>query len=300
MAVLRLGVNFVRLPEALLLTGSICVSVLFIAIPVIGFFRGASYPWSWKEALALFLVGTAIHVSLGNVAGFLRHPIYSAVALALAQTGLLLWCFGLGTWVASAMKDKNVLLPVAIFLALADIWLVFAPEGVAAQAINGTNPAIADALRKLAIQVPEPGGHARAMAYIGPADMVFLAMFFVVLFRFGMRTKATFQAIIPTLAAYLLVVLLWGDSSVGPFRLGGLPALVPIGIVVLIVNRREFKLSKDEKQATIGVLVLMTALVTWRLVVSHKAQAERSVPSPSVTVPESPTQEELRRLGPPA
>ncbi|MEZ0324456.1 MAG: hypothetical protein ACAH95_00995 [Fimbriimonas sp.] len=269
--VLRLVTAFAQVPIAVLGFASIVVSVLFIAIPILGFYRGASFPWTWKEALLAVVCGGLIQFLFAMAATPVKVVFLSAVLMACSQTGLLLWCFGVGALLASILKDKNVILPISIFLALFDIWLVFAPEGIASQAIGGKRPELQQMMQGLSYQVPALGGYARPMAYVGPADFLFIAMFFVALFRFKMRTRETFLALVPTLAVYLLVVLMFGNVMVGPFRLGALPALLPIGLVILLVNWGEFRLTKDELASTIAVFVIGSALVTWRLIVSNSA-----------------------------
>lgn len=265
---LRLLIGFVAIPESLVGTASIAVSILFIALPVLGSYAGGGFPWTWKTAALMVVVGAAMQV------GFLMLPLQGApplvmgLALAISQTGLLVWCFGLGATLAGLLKDKNLLLPVAIFLALFDIWLVFAPGGVAKKATSNVPNATSDILHKIALQVPQPvshssGGFAQPLAYIGPADLLFIAMFFVALFKFGMRTRETLNWLIPTLVGYLLLVLLFPTVHFGPFSLGALPALLPIGAVVLLVNRKEFKLSKDEKASTLVILIGGIAVLTW-------------------------------------
>jgi hypothetical protein len=98
---------------------------------------------------------------------------------------------------------------------------------------------------------------------VGPADLLFIAMFFASLHKFGMRVGQTVWAMIPTLIAYLLVVVVFGSVSVGRVSLSALPALVPIGAVVLVVNGRLFKLSKDEILSTALVTVLVLGLLAW-------------------------------------
>jgi hypothetical protein len=295
---LRLVIGFARLPDSVLPITSIVVSVLFIAIPILGFYRGASFPWGWKAAVAAIVGGAAVQFLFALAARSVAMPFLSACLMAFSQTGLLLWCFGIGALLASVLKDKNLILPVSIFLALFDIWLVFAPEGVASQAVSGSRPELTRIMENMSYRVPLPGGFAKPMAYVGPADFLFIAMFFVALFRFKMRTRETFIALVPTLAVYLLIVLTFADVVIGPFRLGGLPALLPIGAVILAVNWKEFKLTRDEMIATIAVFVIGSAVVTWRLVVSHnrtESPVEPSTPEPDLRglVPAGWTVQEL-------
>jgi uncharacterized RDD family membrane protein YckC len=218
------------------------------------------------------------------------------IFMAFSQSCLLLWTFCLGTLLALFLKDKNLLVPMTIFLALFDIWLVFAPEGVANQATHGNRKMVSEILNRGGYQIPAPAavshnGFASPLAVVGPADWLFLAMFFVALYRFRMRTVQTAVWMTPVLAAYLMIVLFFRDSSIGPFKLGALPALLPIGAVILLVNWREFKLTKDEVRATIVLCVGAFAIMTWRLMVSL-GSPERPTgplqPGPGQAQPESP------------
>jgi len=82
---------------------------------------------------------------------------------------------------------------------------------------------------------------------------VFMAMFFVALYRFDMRPRQTLVALVPTLLLYLILSAF----------LGAIPLLPPIALVVLLVNLREFKMNKEEIGSTIGVAVVCAALVIW-------------------------------------
>ena len=62
------------------------------------------------------------------------------------------------------------------------------------------------------------------------------------------------------LVLYLLVVVFAGDARIGPLSLGMLPAMVPIGLTVLLVNWREFKLQGQEIAGVVLVTVLAAGL----------------------------------------
>lgn len=298
--VLRLIIGFVAVPMAWVPAASMLVSVFFVATPILAFFYGSSYPWNWKQALALLLGGAICQIGFFILVRTAGSPFLAGLFNALSQTGLLLWVFGLGVLLATIIRDRNIILPVAVAGALFDIWLVFAPEGVAHRAVQGPQRIIG----AIAFQLPQPqvhsaGGFARPLAYVGPADFMFLTMFFTVLFKFQMKTRQTLWAMIPTLAAYLLVVLVFGNESIGPFRLGALPALVPIGLVVLLVNFREFRLTRQEAIATVLVAVIGFVLVTWRLVVSTQRERQAELSQTDVAPDEPavrPTPEQPQKL----
>lgn len=283
LAALRVLVGLVALPIASLPAASVIVSIVFVASPILALYRAADWEWTPMRSIVMIVVGVFVQAAFAFIARSMGSPLAFGIYLAISQTGLIVWCGGLGALLATILKDRNVIVPLAIFLALFDIWLVFVPEGfVHQQVVVGP----ARVLRDLGYQVPAPqkvsqGGHAQALAYVGPADFLFLMMFFVALFKFDMRTRQTLAAIIPTLAAYLLVVLLAGNVEIGPIRLGALPALLPIGVVVLLVNARQFKMNRDEKIATALVLILGIALVSWRMAVQPKQTAPLPQSAPS-------------------
>jgi hypothetical protein len=63
-----------------------------------------------------------------------------------------------------------------------------------------------------------------------------------------------------------------------------MPALVPIGLVTLLVNRKEFKLSKDELAST---LVLAVLLVSGLIYLATRKKAPPAEPLPSAAAQES-------------
>jgi hypothetical protein len=104
---------------------------------------------------------------------------------------------------------------------------------------------------------------------MGPADPLFLGMFFYAVHKFQMRAKETLLWMVPALALYLVVVLAFGSKTFFGISLGALPALVPIGAVLVLVNRKEFHLTREERISTIGVAVLcvaaiVAAFIVWR------------------------------------
>lgn len=293
MVVLRLLIGWVSVPAALIIPSSLIISVIFVSAPIFALFRAASEVWTAKRAFTFLALGVLVYAGgMIGAAGSTR-PILIGLATALSQQGLVTWCLAIGALISLLLKDKNLLLPIAIFLALFDMWLVFAPEGVVNQTVV-QGPATL--LQKGGYTIPAPqtvsaGGKATPLAFVGPADYLFLAMFFVALFRFKMRTRETFLAAMPVLAGYLLVVLCFNAVQIGPIRLGALPALLPIGICVLVVNRKEFHLSKEELKSTIALAVIGTAVVTWRIMAprptpSPQAELSRSASDPATQEPE--------------
>lgn len=246
---------FVAVPRPALEVVAVVVGIVYVATPVLAIFRAADYPWTPALAVGFVLVGLAIHVGLALLSSALGSSgATSAILYALSQTGLLVWCVGLGAFLATMLKEKNLLIPVSLFLAAFDVFLVLTPVGPA-RVIMQAQPEVFEAISWSVPRVEEAPafGPVSPMAHIGPADFLFMAMFFVALFRFEMRTRETIVWLVPTLAVYLGFVLL-----VGP-----LPALVPIGLCVLVVNWREFRLSRQEWLATAVVALVAGAIILW-------------------------------------
>jgi hypothetical protein len=293
-AVLRIVIGTVPVPLGWVKPASLGVTVLFVVAPILALYAASAYCWTYGRAAIFLAIGAAVWWGAYVAASKAGGPFLGGVLLAISQSGLIAWCFAIGAMLALAIKDRNMLVPIAIFLALFDMWLVFAPEGLVQQTVvRGSGKTLA----MLGYQVPQvatvsAGGRAAPLLFVGPADYLFLTMFFVALYRFRMRIGATLRAIAPVLALYLLVVLWFSDVQLGPIRLGALPALVPIGLVVLWVNRSQFALNKDEKLTTWFIAVVGAIVVMWRI-------SQPPPPPQVVTLPSEPGQESQGSPGSP-
>jgi hypothetical protein len=265
LAVLRIVIGYVSLPLAWLPATNLILAILFLAVPIVSLFFASNATWKWQTAAAFVVGGLAVQFGFIALDHYIRLPApVAGVLVAIAQGALACWCAGLGALLATRIREKNIILPIAIFLAAYDFFLVLAPVGFTKQLLKVAQPVFV----KVAAQIPAISarpthGLAQAGAYVGMADLVFLAMFFIALFRFRMRTRQTLYAVVPALIVYLLIVMLFGGQQIAGFPLGQLPAMVPIGLTVLIVNWREFELKKDEKAATIVLAVLAIAVVAF-------------------------------------
>jgi hypothetical protein len=259
---------FVVLPVRLLPWASLALTFFSLSVPIYAIFRGAEQEWSLKLGWSFVGIGAVFQGTMiaAMQVGFHGKGLGAGLCLIAGQAGLLTWCLGAGGLVSRLIKDKNILLPVTLFLAALDMFLVLTPTGITHIVMN----AAPQALHQMGYAVPRVAtphthGLVRQLAVVGPADLLFLAMFFASLHKFGMRARQTAWAMVPTLFAYLLIVVLLGGLAVGRFSLGALPALVPIGAVVLIANFRMFTLSKEEAASTVLVGLLMVGLLAWGL-----------------------------------
>ena len=286
LAGLRLFVALIQVPPFMSAQLGLVFSAVFIAIPIIGLFYAADALWAPKPSAICLLSGVLTQavstIALGSASGWIA--IFLSI---LAQTGLILWCFGLGAVVACLIKDKNLLLPVAIFLAGFDVFLVTYPLGPVQQVLQKA-PEI---LEKVAYSVPRPAETGQAVgvhvsSYVGPADFIFLSMFFVALFKFAMRPQKTLPWMVLALVGYMVTVLVFGHVSLGPVSLATLPALLPIGLVILLVNSGEFKLKTDEMIGTAIVGLLAIGLAWFGLTAARpKPQVPPAETSPSPASP---------------
>lgn len=264
LAVLRLASVLVGVPLGLVDAASIAATTVFVVAPVLALYRAAEHAWTPRLALAFIGGGLAAWLGGWYLGRSVLIGLPAAVAVEVSQAGLMVWAIGLGALLGTFLKDKNLLIPVSIFLVAFDAFLILTPTPV-------QQLARAPVVQSMMLATPRfqevpTVGPVVPYAVIGPADLVFMGMFFIALFRFQMRTRETFVALLPALAAYLVLAL----------YVGALPALVPIGLCVLIVNWREFRLNKEELASTALVALLGAGLVIW----GATRPAPRAAPSP--------------------
>lgn len=280
LAAIKVGLAFVSVPERMIGILSILVTIVFVAIPVYVLFRAASVRWTAKLGLLLVAAGLVVHVGLQVLGGKLLSVsgFGGATLLALRDVGFFTWCVGLGATLASLLKDKNLLIPVSVFLAGFDIFLVLTPIGPVKQILKAA-PEIPQAM---ALNLPAPtaeatGGAPTPFAIIGPADFVFMAMFFIALYRFGMSVRSTAQWLAPAILVYLGLA----------FFVGPVPLLVPIGVTVLAVNWKQFRLNGEEWASTAVVAAAIGGAIWWGAT-RPPPPVEIVEPSPSVSGPGVP------------
>lgn len=284
LALLQLAVGQLTVPDSLLFPASVLISIIFVATPILAIYVAASFPWKWPVALAFLVCGGLAHYGsyhLGS-AGLL-----DVVAGLIKQTGLICWCLGLGALLSTLIREKNLIVPIAIFLALLDMFLVLTPIGLTQKMLTEHKAES----QKVLYDVPAPKAtptkpgetpkRPSSFAYVGPADFLFLGMFFVSIFRFGLRSRETIRWVVPVLAGYLLVVVLFGSVHVFGISLGQLPALLPIGATIFLVNRKEFKMTRDEVFSTL----LITAIGLGLLIYGMTRPRPHVVLSPQAPAP---------------
>lgn len=277
---LRILIGFVSLPLSVLPVVNLLVSAIFLGLPILAIFFAANHPWTWRTASAFLVGGLAVQA----VAVIVDRQMFggkgalSGVVNAVGQAGLSTWCVGLGALLTTLLKEKNILVPIAIFLAIFDAFLILTPVGFTQKIMQAAPQALPTVGMQVPAVVAEPTtGRAAVGAFVGPADLVFLGTFFVALFRFRLRTRETLRLMLPVLFVYLVVVLVAGWN---------LPALIPIGLVLLVCNWREFKLSRDEWLSTAVIAAMGLALLGWGI--TRPRPAPPAAPSPTASGPAAP------------
>jgi hypothetical protein len=275
LSIIRASLPFVPVPKSIAPFVDFLLLIGVFVATIYAIYRAMSEQPGWKLALVILLIGVLLQLGSVNVINLAFHGRgLGAVLLSpLAQTGLMVWCIGLGAMISSILRDKNILIPVAIFLVGFDIFLVLTPLGFT-QRIIKQNPNI---LSSVAMQIPKTTSVAHAASnatvasagLVGPADLVFLGAFFLAMYKFNMRPKETLRVMIPMLIGYMVVVLLTGWA---------LPALVPIGLVTLWVNRKEFSLNKDEKASTVVLALIVIGILIFS---ATRKPAPQAAPLPT-------------------
>ncbi|MDQ2986750.1 MAG: hypothetical protein M3R13_08505 [Armatimonadota bacterium] len=258
---------YVRVPLGSLNVANVIVTIIFVALPIVIIAAAARLHWRPLAAIGVVMTCLAV-VTFARGGG----PGLDGI-VQISRFG---WPAALGFVISGLIKDRNLLLPIAMVLATVDLLAVFAPAGTVNQGLQ--SPTIRPIFDALAYQVPE-AGTAQPLAQMGPADPLFIAMFLYAIRKFGMKFRRTLLWLIPALAAYLGIVLIFGSATIFGFSLGALPALVPVAFVVAIVNAREFRMSKQEIAMTVVVAAVCVGLVAAMLTVWRAEPGSPPVPT---------------------
>jgi len=185
-----------------------------------------------------------------------------ALAVPAADLCFLLACVLAGRLLSRIVRERNLLLPVSVVLALADVFTVFlGPTRLALDKVP-------DLVTRLSIKLPQvgsatgPEGAAGLvhLATMGPGDLVFLSLFFVAAVRFGLSLRRTFTTI------FILVALGVGTVVVVP-AMPAIPVLPFMAVGFLIANRGAFRLTAQERASLLiaAAFVVVLVLGIWGL-----------------------------------
>ncbi len=186
---------------------------------------------------------------------------------ALQNTAVAFAAASLGTLVSRILREPSILAPAALFAAIADVvivrvWLVryMQMTGNLFNAVSQKVPMAGSA------SPSTPPGGLQHVGYIGPADLVFMALFLAAAWRFSMRPPQTAIWLTVILTLTMLAQALLGDIHVPVIgSLMYIPALVPIALVFLTVNARSLRLTPAEWRA-VGIASLIVALLAYGVI----------------------------------
>jgi hypothetical protein len=261
---------FVRVPLGWVWVGTLISTLALMAVMLGLVFSLARWGETHhRVALGLFIGGTLafmVWILLPNGLGFAPQKAAPLVVVAYRAVHgylLMLAAIGLGCLLSRLIREKNLLVPVVPFAALVDAITVLTPVGFVKRVMESA-PRVMEQAAVAVTSVPHAAPQVERVVpivLIGVGDFVFLAFYAACLYRFGLRTRATAIGLFLTLWVYLVLVILGVAVA--------LPALVPMAAVVLLVNAREFHLSRQEKWASLLVILPMLALLAWLLLKSR-------------------------------
>jgi hypothetical protein len=258
--------RFIRLPQGTPLWVIVAVVLITTSLFMLLTIRMAA-------ALALPLMERRIAwIALGiglvcwlGIAAFLGTGLFSfgvriprnwhAVRVVLgltADVARAVAAVGLGALVAGLIRERNILLPAAIFAAFADVMMVYSALGTVHKALQTEKGQKVVGAMSSHTPTVKAGAWASPALSVGMADIVFIGFFIACVVRFGMNLRGTIIAFSVLLTLALVSVAIFGLP---------VPALAPMALAFLITNYKHFQLSRSEKQA-IGVAFALVALVT--------------------------------------
>ncbi len=218
----------------------------------------AALGWMVLSLLLFFVV----RLSPAFVPALRQSAVALEVVLGISDTLMVLAASLLGLAVSHIIREPNILAPAALFAALVDF-------AVVSLWIPRVMQAAPQALSTVAVHVPQVGAKPtpaglRPIGIIGPADFVFLAFYFACVWRFGMAARATYIWMVVALAGYMVFQNVVG--SLTPRFMDAvdmLPGLVPMAVVLLLVNRKHFRFSREEKRAMAVVALLVLGIIAF-------------------------------------
>lgn len=238
--------------------------IAWMAVLVVGIFLllwltlevGKVIQVKWAAICGLVTLGLRVALSF-----FPMMPNLTAqIALkAFADTLTLATALLLGVSISPLIRHANLIPPVAVVLAVVDIWtvslggFVFQIQQKAKEGV----PIAQKIVEAATIKMPTVASAQHAfigIPVIGIGDLFFAAFLFNLLWRFGLNARAAFAL------SFLFVVigLLIAQLPFMPFGIPGLPFIV---LGVLLPNWRQFKYTPEEKRALLVGAIFLFALI---------------------------------------
>ena len=225
------------LPRPLALAVVITAGVAFIGISVVLVALTSRLSLSWQRQLAL--AG-----GFGAAFGAARLGHVAAVGDLLLVIGATF----MGALASRVVRERNMLVPVAVAAAAVDTWGVY--WGFVAKVAEKAPQVVAQfsAAVPVAALVEVP-----LLKSIGVGDFLFMGLFVAAVYRMHLNVRATLWALF---AVFLVVPVVFSIAGVP-----ALPGLPFLGLAVLAANWRHFRFSRAEKFALLYATLAVAALI---------------------------------------
>ncbi|HEX2950630.1 MAG TPA: hypothetical protein VHV83_13865 [Armatimonadota bacterium] len=237
-----------------------CVSlVVFLALN----------PMVW-QAVQLLHHGTNFWELFATLTAVREHPIIDAVVpFFLILTGMFF-----GRMVSRLIRERALLVPVAIISGMIDFWGVYwgpvnAMSENAPAAVSGIGSAATVSASVPPAAIEHLSGPLAVLAKITPpdsigiGDFVFLTLFLACAYRLGFSAKRIMWGIFCGLLLASAIMALDGQTILGhDITIEYLPGLLFICGGVLLSNLRAWKLARQEWAMTGVLVVLLASLIS--------------------------------------
>ncbi|MFO8082142.1 MAG: hypothetical protein R6V07_17825 [Armatimonadota bacterium] len=220
--------------------GAVIVTVLFTFGALVAAMLTARLrlsPWVQASGLLLGIVNWFLYASVGFGSALAR-----LTAVPLADIFLVFAMILGGLLISRIIRDRTMVVPVAIVLALADVFTVYfgGPTGAALEKMPELVEAVSVKLPAMGSAAGPAGIEGLAhIATLGPGDTFFAALFFAAVVRFGLGMRRTFA-------------WLFGVTGVALGLIVAVPAMPPVPVLplmatgFLIANWHDVKLTRRE------------------------------------------------------
>jgi len=207
--------------------------------------------WVQAGGLLLGIVNWFLYATSGLAGSLARLTLVPAADLFLVFAMIL----G-GLLLSRIVRDRTLVVPVAIVLALADVFTVYlgGPTGQALEKMPGLVEAVSVKLPAMGSATGAEGlAGLKRIATLGPGDSFFAALFFAVVLRFGLSMRRTFGWLFGVTAVVLGLVV----STAG---MPPVPVLPLMAAGFLIANWHAVKLTRREWAYTAIAFVFLIVL----------------------------------------
>lgn len=249
------------------LVGTVVVTTLFIVATLLVAAAVARWPMGcWAEVWGM-MVGVGLWYVLAGAGE--EKTTARLLTVPAADVCFLLACVLAGRLLSRMIGERNLLLPVALVLAVADVFTVFfGPTGAALEHVP-------ELVTNLSVKVPQVGSAAGPegaaglahIATMGPGDLVFAALFFAAAVRLGLSLRASFVGIlIPVVVGLVGFLLVPG--------LVGVPVLPLMALGFLVAHRGQFRLSREERRSVLIAAVVLVVLFALLWLITRLLVAE--------------------------